>query len=326
MRVTLADLRASRVPEALNIPPTDTRFAAYVNEATERLLRKGHWWGTTAKYAISVMSGYITLPRQIATIEKVSTDHIIKPVRDQWYEFLDNGWGTREATTGTEEALFKGRYATISDVVPSDKKARIYCDLASDAGKKVLILGYDDDGNWIRTTQDGVVSDGEIIALAQSPGTYSTSKFSAITDVQAPTNLDGQWWLYSHSTVDDTESLLGNYQYDEIRPSYARYFFPALALITETPVLVEALVKLDFIPVARDTDYCLLGNIPALKRMCMAVKAEEENRFTDALALEAMAVKSLDEELAHYLGAGYTQGINIIGSSIGQNDPIPTLM
>jgi len=324
VRVTFADIKNSRVPEAVNIPPTDSRLIQYVNEAQERLLKRGRWWGTTAKYSFYATNGYITLPRQVATVERVAVQNRMFPVRDFWFEWLDNGWGTRDASSGTEEALFRGRYPVFNDIVPGDKKLTVKCDVAGDVGKEILLLGYDDDANWIRTSQDGTVSDGEVVALATGDGTTTTNTFASITDIQAPSTLVGQWWLYEYDTDESTNRLIGQYQYDETRPSYARYWFPSIP--SDSTILVEALVKLDFVPLRADSDYLLLGNIPAIKEMCMAIKAREEYRFQDAIILEASAVKLLDDELAHYLGAGRSPAINIQGSSIGLAEPIETLL
>jgi hypothetical protein len=90
--------------------------------------------------------------------------------------------------------------------------------------------------------------------------------------------------------------------------------------------LVEAICKLDFIPVARDTDYVMLGNLPALKYGCMAIKANEENRYSDAKTLIGDAVMELESELDHYLGDGRKMGINVVGSGIGTADPIENLI
>lgn len=323
MRVTLADIKASRIPEAVNCPPEDARVVQYVNEAVERLLKKGHWWGCTAKYAFYATGGLITLPRQVASIEKVAVSNIPVPTRDFWFEWLENGWGTRDTTSGLDECLFVGRYPLFSDIVPAGKKVVLICDVAADVGKEVLVLGYDDLGNWIRTTQDGVMADGELIALAQTPGATSVSGFASVTDIQAPDDLSGQWWMYEKDTATDALRLVGQYQYDETRPSFARYLISSLGA-TSAATLVEALVKLEFIPVKSDSCYSLIGNIPALKLMCMAIKAEEDKQWDTATLLEAKAIAELNAELAHYLGEGRAPSINVVGSGIGDADPIYT--
>ncbi len=328
-RLTLADVKNSRVPSSVNIPPSDPRLVEYVNEATQRLLKAGKWWGTYGRYRLCATAGLITFPRQIATIEAVALCGRPIPVHDMWYEFLENGWGTRKDGDGICECDYRGRFPVFSDIIGTDKKVRLVCDVGTDIGKTVLVLGYDANGNWIRTTQGGVLLDGEVVVLAQTPGTLSVNLFSAVTDIQVQQPMDGQWWLYEYDTTLLTQRLIGQYQYDDNRPSFARYLFPSIRNCSSgncTSTLVEAICKLDFIPVVRDTDYVIIGDIMALKFACMASKAAEEERYSDETSLMNKAVQELENELDHYLGSGRRIGINVVGSSIGQVDPIPTLI
>jgi hypothetical protein len=336
MRTTLAQVKASRIPESLNIPPSDSRLVQFINEATQRLLHRGHWWGTVAKYTISTRSGIITLPPQIATIEAAAVSNVPVTVRDFWYEFIANGYGTidESSPSGLNQAVYRGSYCTFSDIAGLNKKLLAICDLASDVGKTVLLLGYDEEGNWIRTTQSGVVADGEVVTLAQTPGTLSTKKFASITDIQAPSDLDGQWWLYEYDTDAATQRLIGQYQYWETHPSYPGYFFPSIG---NTATTVEILGKLAFIPVSNDTDYLIIGNLAALKLACMSLKAEEEHNWQEADYLmngrpmadgvrRFGAIQELDAELGHYLGDGRKPAINLVGSGVGSADPVETIL
>lgn len=356
MRVTLADAKASRLPSQIGACPTDQRFLDLLNEATERLLYTGKWWSTVQKWRFCATDGCVALPSQFATIEAVAVCGRPIAVRDQFYEFLENGFGIRgqnvvSTTTGTtspccggvsgvcgmQEALYRGHYPTFSDIIPTGKKLQLVCDKLTDVGKPVLCLGYDDNNNWIRTVQNGVVSDGEVVLLAQSPGTISVNNFSSVTDLQPPANLDGQWWLYENTVSTGAQRLIGQYQYFDVRPSFARYFFPSIVPQVSTTtgacsqILVEALVKLEFVPVKRDTDYLIIGNLPALKEMMMALsKAEDE---PDALrkvqivsAGMTVAKQILDQQLDHYLGSGRKMGMNVVGSSIGDVVPVATLL
>ncbi len=74
----------------------------------------------------------------------------------------------------------------------------------------------------------------------------------------------------------------------------------------------------------------MIGNIPALKNMAVAVKTYEEAvsiaDLSRAAAFEAMAVKELDSELEYYLGEGREVGMNIQGSNIDGVHPVPTLL
>lgn len=345
MRTTLADVKASRIPDAIGLCVTDSRFLSTVNEAQQRLLTKGHWFGTYAKYKICATQGCITLPPQLATIETVAISGIPIPVHDLWYEFLENGWGTRNdscsstssnGTCGIPEANYRGQFPTFSDVRGTTKKLLFVCDLASDVGKTVLALGYDENNNWIRTNQGGTIKDGELITLAQSPGTQSTNKFTWLKDLQFPTARDGQVWLYSLDTITAAQVMLGHYQYWETHPSYARYLFPSLVNACGAngncrSCVVELIGKLQYIPAINDTDYMIIGNIPALKAMCVGIRqSEKEPDVTKKAAIMAAAyaeaLGELDSELDHQLGSGRRIGMNVVGSSVGQVMPIENFL
>jgi hypothetical protein len=355
MRITLADAKNSRIPSQIGACPTDQRFLDLLNEAQERLLNSGKWYGTVQKWRFCATDGCVSLPSQFATLEAVAVCGRPIAVRDQFYEFLENGFGIRgsnitSATQGVtspccggvtgvcgiQEALYRGHYPTFSDIQPTGKTLQLVCDKITDVGKPVLCLGYDDNNNWIRTTQNGVVADGEVVLLQQGAGTVSVNNFSAVTDLQPPNNLDGQWWLYEYNQSTAAQRLIGQYQYFDVRPSFARYFFPAIISLTNNTgtcnqVLVEALVKLEFVKAQKDTDYLVIGSIPALKEMMMALsKAEDE---PDALrkvqivsAGMTIAKQVLDQQLDHYLGSGRKMGMSVVGSSIGDVCPVPVLL
>lgn len=341
-RTTLSDAKASRIPEVLNLAPDDSRLLKYLNEATERLLTKGKWWGTYVKARMCATDGCITFPRQVAAIEAASICGQPIPIHDLFFEFLENGFGIRGNSQTSEdsggcgnacgmmEANYRGNFPAFDDIRGSDKQLRFVVDRASDACKPILVLGYDDSTppNWIRTNQGGVIKDGEVVCPTQSPGTNTVNSFSVLTDLQFSNNMDGQTWLYEYDVAEQTQRLIGHYEYDETRPSYQRWYFPSIRSSTDcaTQSLVEVIAKLDFIPVKNDTDYLLIGNLPALKMMCMAVKKYEEasnaNDLGQAAGFEAMAVKLLDDELDHHLGSGRRIGINLVGSSVYANDPV----
>lgn len=328
----------------------DVRVTEFVNEATQRLLTKGHWWGSYARIRFCATDGCLTMPPQVASIERASICGSAVRVHDQWYEFLENGFGIRHelgngSTSGNDsvscncgvacfgmgEALQRGTFPTFADIQGTNKKIRIICDLLGDVGKEILLLGYDENGNWIRTTQDGVIKDGEIVLLAQNNGTTSNQFFSVLTDIQAPADLDGQWWLYEYNNDDATLRMLGHYQYFEQRPNYQRYFFPTIRASSASNgdcalTTVETIVKLDFIPVKNDTDYLVIGNLPALKEMSrflMLSEKEPDGEKVERLMKSGyrLALAELDTELQHYLG-DRSIGIDIVGASVGSAQPI----
>lgn len=341
MRFTLADLKKSRVPFSLGVCGDDPRFLAWANEATERLLYAGKWWGTVAKFTVCASDGCLTLPVFIATIEAVNVCGEPTTVRDFWYEFLENGWGSvsgDDCNNGSgcmNAAIMRGNSPTFADIHGTNKKLNFICDLAGDSCKSVLALGYDNNGNWIRTVQDGVYKDGEVINLSQGSGTLSVNLFSSVTGIQLPSDLSGQVWLYEYDTTLLTKRMIGHYQYFETNPSYARYVFPGVIPSCKTPnnrlTKVEIVGKLAYIPVKQDTDYLIIGCIPALKEMMKAIKKSENEEDSVAanqiiIAGESLAKSILDSELDHHYGSGRRMGMSIVGSSVGDTEPIPVLL
>ena len=112
-RLRLYDCRNSRLPGLLGLCTADTfQIAGYVNTAQRRLLMCREagdegWWGTWAEVAFNVVSRnapYITLPREIARIEKVDICKRPVPILNQFYEYLDfgNGRMPQQAGGGSE--------------------------------------------------------------------------------------------------------------------------------------------------------------------------------------------------------------------------------
>lgn len=350
MRTTVLDAKNSRIPNALGICDTDSRFLQWLNEATQRLMVEGRWWGTTARFKICASNGCLTMPPQIATIEAVNVCGHPTPIRDMWWEFLENGPGSgnpqtcnsSNTTPGScaggcmNNAVYRGNFPSFDDIHGPGKKLNLVCDLVSDVNKEVICMGYDDNGNWIRTNQGGTILDGEIVLLTQGAGTNSLNNFSSITDMQFVDDRDGQVWLYEFDVASSTKRMVGHYEYFEKRPSYPRYKFPGIIPQASgsggcSAFQVEIIGKLEYIPVAKDTDYLIIGNIPAMKEMMKALRdSENEPDGIKSNAIMVAGLKTatsiLDSELDHYYGAGRRIGINIMGSSIGTLDPIPNFI
>lgn len=334
MRTTFAMAKASRIPEAINIRSTDSRFAAYLNECISRLLVRGKYWGTFGRYSISVDSQLLTLPAHIDTIEVINVARVPLPLRSQWFEFLSLGYGTRDGSlpngSGINECLFRGTSPTFKSIGTASILT-VKCDVSSDVGKQVRILGYDSSNNWVRTLIAGIWYDGELVTMVQGAGTATVTIFSRVTDIQAPTDMDGKWWLYEGTTAG---TLIGTYEYWETNPAYKQYLIP---FISTTVTTVEIMGKLAFIPAKNDTDYLIIGNLGALKLGCMACKAEEEHNWAEANLLwnggkmadgtvRVGAIQELDAELSHHMGDGQELGINLVGTSSGFGTPVDVLM
>lgn len=324
MRLTLADCRPT-IARVLNVVSTDASVVDYLNEATQRLLNKGKWVGSYMRYRICVNNRCITWPRQIETIETVSISGNPAPVNNAWFEFYPNGPGSVTTTCSSGDCSSYGKIGlfdrmnacAFDDIVWSGnaKKIRVVSDLNETAGTTILLQGYDKNGQWIRSVVGGSYIDGEYVAVGTG-GADSANNFSALTGVQK-TVTNGNVRLYELDTVTADLRALAVYEPDETRPDYRRSLLTGLPSCDEDDckTSVEVMAKLKFIPVVNDTDWVMLGNLPALKLEVMAIKKEERNLMEEAIVYSAKAVELLREELKQWMGDGARLILKVTGDS-----------
>lgn len=302
MKLTLGDIKAN-IAKLLSMSATDSRVVGYINEAQERLLYKGLWVDTYARYAITYSNGAITWPRQLETIEAVALDNRPGIVRNEWFEFLETGPGLLDSTDCDSYTLVdRGTAVCFSDIDDTDKILRVYSGATTDAGKRVLLQGYNGIGEWIRTQDGSTWIDGEYVTLTT---TYvdTNNVFSELTGVQK-TITDGIVKLHEYKPSDSTSRLIGEYQPTETRPTYRRSLIPGLA-DDNTTVTVTVVGKLRFAPARVDTDWLFISYEAAIKEMVMSIRKAENNLVKEAQAYEDRAVQLLQEQLLNHLGDGH---------------------
>lgn len=323
-RLTVRDIRLSRIPQTCGVNPEDLPgVCSLLNEAGERLVKAGGesgWWGGWAKmlFNVDINNPYITAPREVARI--INLDICRNPVRiqNQFYEYLDFGYGLQRDFVGVngcstnkccqfEEAYDRGTFPTTVDIT-SGMKLRVYLTNTQDAKKRLFYTGKDTNGQRITSVDNAIQVDGAFISF-DNPFADGAYMLSELTGIQKDTTL-GAIQLVG-VTAAGVETVLATLQPTERNTSYRRYFLNGLPTqcadcdSVNGIVQVSAISKLEFIPVSNDTDFLLIGNIPALKRECLAVRYSEMDT-TAAAQLElknhAQAIQILNEELTHYLG------------------------
>lgn len=329
MRLTYGQLQdqASGIQIAIGIPPADPRFAAIVNQAQQSLLERGEkFWGSIQIYNVCATDDCFTWPRQFAAIEAVDICGAPTSLRSQWYEFLKNGPGMRHNVSwnGMPNYSFspnhngphrlamydRGTACTFADATSTTTKIKIYADVIEAVGTQILLQGYDQNSNWIRTMVNSIWVDGEYVNITTTP-TMSVNYFWRLTGVQKPAT-NGNVRAYSYDTVATTQTAIGIYAPDETVPSYRRSQVPGLKDFScgqttnggcpEKAVTVMA--KMAHIPVSVPTDYMVLTSIPAFRDMCLSVKKSRDDDFTGAAQLEMSAVARLQRQLKHFTGDG----------------------
>jgi hypothetical protein len=150
---------------------TDPQLLARVNEAQERLLNKGLYAGTYARYAVCIYGACITLPREFESIVGYNFEGRPCQVYNQWYEFMANGPGISQA--GDWRRLIDRGYAPTFRSLEAQKYIRVYTDLAEDATSTILFRGSDTYNNRVQTIENGTYIDGERLNLSAGSGNSS---------------------------------------------------------------------------------------------------------------------------------------------------------
>ncbi len=303
-----------------NVSPDDDRFLLLLNLATQNLVQTGEmFWGLHARYQFCVTNGCLVWPRQIANIETIAVCDNPIPVRNRWFEFLETGVGLRgdgncHPNQGGHCSGGSGLIdratpttCTFADIVGVNKKIKVYADVAEAADAKILLQGYDENNQWIRTFVAGEWVDGEYVSISTTPVT-SAKFFSSLVGVQKPLT-NGTVRLYEYDTDLATQRAIAIYEPDETNPSYRKQFLDGLCRKgcchnDEETSQVTVMAKLEFIPVRRDTDWLMIGNFSALESEVQSILKRRNNLAQEAVTWHAMAVQTLRDELRHYVGRG----------------------
>jgi hypothetical protein len=313
LRLRMADVKASRIPEVLGICATDDRLADYTNESQERMLHRGNWVGTQAQHIIRTINGKITWPRHVLVPNGVSLCGCNLDIRNEWYEFLGNGPGLQDETCGYRQVIDRGISVAFDDIDEEgmgDKKIRVYCDLSVDVGKVVTLQGTDENGARVMTIVSGSWIDGEQITLAQSPGTLSTKKYTKLLGAIKDETIG---WVRGYEVDSGTglnTKALFVYDPTETLPTYRRSVISGYGQEDATNVqTITAWCNMRHIPVRRnhavnDNDYLQITSLAALKEMCLSVKYAEDHDQARAEMHEGRCRRELEGELARYRGEG----------------------
>lgn len=325
MRKTLAQAKASTIPQAVGLAACDPRFLNLLNEAQERLADMGKWWGTYKRLRICITDGCITWPQEVVTVDAVNACHVGVPIRNEWFEFQDDvrapatgcdSNGNREGACEERQLLDRGLVYQYRDFTALST-VRLYPSLAADVGKRVLLQGNDANGIPIRTLDSvsGTYVNGEYVTLAL-PFAESVSEFAVpgLTGVQKPLT-QGQVTATSVAVTTGTETQIAIWGPSVQNPEYRRTYltnWPRLcadgtcqpqgdgctpADASCSNVTAESIVRLKFIPAVVDSDWLFIENLEALKHMMRAIQKEDANLVAESEAYRTMAVRALRNQL-----------------------------
>lgn len=326
-RPRLLDFMASRGPGLLGLCSTDTDgCAAVVNSVTQRLLfakevSDNGWIGSWAEitFTASQADPFITMPYDVARPISVDVCTVPVPVRNQFYEYALFGFGRvpkacRRSNCRQIGAIDRGKFPTFSDIIPPDKKVRVYLGDPADEGKRVLLQSKDGNGQ-IRYSLDGVVQvTGDFLTLT-APFVDSPDIVSQVLGVQKDITL-GIVSFYEVDTITSEQRLILTMQPGETTASYRRFYLDNLPKNccnlpnnTSTTVTLTALCQLTYVPVSVVTDWLIVPNVEAMIQEAQAARydgIDEPNAKQMAQYHHRNAIRILNGQVMHEQGKDST--------------------
>jgi hypothetical protein len=301
-------------------------FTSRLNLACERLIKAGNWRGSKVEvlftaYPAPDLSAFLTLPRQLNTVLAIAqypdSDSVglSVPVRGSWYEFYAGGPGfSINQTTGWNRGIvpINGRFTTFADF--TNCKLKIITE-HSESGS--IIFKGKSSGVSIYSTIGGTWQEGVSLTISNgntTSQTFDTSPFAVIKPV-----TNGRIWLYAVA-ADTTETLIAIYEPGETGIAWPRYKVPVNASATAgNPTRYVAICKRAWVPLSRDSDEVIPGNLGALRYALQALTKEDAEDYGRANALwygdtrtkTIGAFQLLEQEVEDDTGAGAEGNIQV---------------
>lgn len=354
-RITLGQCCQSDIPTIIGVCPDDVpRVANAVNRAQERLIFSKEagdegFYGSYAEMAFNVLQSdpYIVLGRYGARIMNVTACKTPIQINNQFYEYLMFGDGKQPrydcsgtqvgGQCGTSQVYARGVFPTWRSMTAGHFiRVRALDPLDTSGDKRTLIQGTDSTDTTI-TTLDGALRVQGVYLNIVSPFVDTPMTLDSLTGIQKDTT-NGPIEYWDVDPVTGVETILLTMEGGEMVSGYPRYYFHGLPLsccpvvtVNNAPtVQVQALVKLNLIPVVVPSDYLLIQCLEAIIAECQSMRystMDIPSAKAMSQAAHRDAIRLLNGELGHYYGIQTPAvSFNPFGGARLERQAIGTLM
>lgn len=287
----------------------DPRLTAAINDAQEELMGIGDFPGVVDRYAIKVKNKKFTLPFFLQRVTGLIDRGNPTEIRSSWFEFLQHGPGPAETSSiNIDKLIDREDTPTITDCPETSGPYQIKVvgeidERVNAVRPKIIIKGYDENGDWIRTDEGGEQVDGEYIEINGDTGPFevnSVNNFCQITEVIKP-ETKGFVKIYAYDTaLTEADLLLGDYWPQQTNCTFKQYYLASLPDDEETTLTIRA--KKRFTKLVNDNDYLHVGNMPAMRLMVLAQKKLLNQEDDEYLNKRSIIRSLLAEEAKDYNG------------------------
>jgi hypothetical protein len=302
--LTLADLKASRIPGLVGTCGDSDEFLDIINKAVRELMPRGEFEGLVVKMRVCAYSGCVVWPSSVKTVLSANVSGQTVQSRNGWYEMLPGNYGLVSANKRCGARLME-----VDGLVPTFRKIpecegaflRVSIERDADVGKMMTFYGIDDNGNQLYTARsDGSYVPGVTITFAK-PYTETTIRLRDIERVQKDRTV-GPVHLYSTQGVAGDLIHLANYRPTDTNPMFRTTTFNTFRSMgccsCNGAKTILAMVKLNFEPMILDDDLCLIQNQDAIEDMARSIRFADSFDANSAARWRASAIEKLNIDLA----------------------------
>lgn len=302
---TLGDAKQSYLRSISGVCTSADQFTEWVNEAQERLIDAGNWFGTEWLAKMCLFNGCLVLPRQFGTLLGFRRCGASFPIKNHWWSIVGpaneccNSISDFQSPQIIEQNTVP-TFRPVSGNSGSGAPVRVVATKIEDYGKTVTIFGVSSTGQPLQHKEGGIWRPGIKMKL-QSPYFQTDVNVRRIDSVLKD-ETQGDVVLYEWDSTNSQLHMLSRYEASETNPRYRSYRIRGLCIENsrcETDEgdkwkQVEVLVKLNFVPVKNDNDFLVIDNFPALKFMLQAIRQEEAGQTTNGETFEAKAIRQMN--------------------------------
>jgi hypothetical protein len=299
--LTYADIKADDgINAVIGFCPGSPEYESRVNDAIERIYRKGDWWTSLKKAQFCVTNGCVAWPKFVGRLRALKRCNHAIPITNVWGSFLPFG------PTDLNSSCFCSDYTALNEgTTPVSRnvacgalniKVRAYTQCQKDLGKIIQLFGIDTNGQPLRTrNSDDTWVDGISLVL-DKPFVSTTMDIREITRAIKP-ETECPIRLFQYDTVNDVLIDMAEYQPRETNPQYLFTRIGGFNCCNTTcdgQRSITALFKIALIKLRDDTDISPVQNLQAIAAMVQSIKAGQSGDRKARLEYDLDAVHEMN--------------------------------
>lgn len=270
-----------------------------LTEAVRLLNNQGIADAALGEMELCVCNGCITLPRDVGTVLGINVHGHPTLLQDQWFQYHINGPGNEGCMPCSPNSYELGQFCTFRD--PSQACYLIAeVTSAADNNKALRVYATDVDGKKIFTAgPDGTMQEGflvpTIFGFAQR--NPDVPPLLNIYRISKEDTKDFVRLIAVNSSDGVSQTLIGYYEPTENLPQYRR-----IKVQSKTSVRIK--YKKADLEIRSQRDFINIDNRQALLLACRSVKYSSVDKWDQARAAEAEAVRIWSNQIEAQKPAG----------------------